>query len=227
MGEAPQAPQAFTLYGKEHCATLDSMPAAERPPAHVPVALHEHALDHLKFIRETMERATPFTAVPGRGGVAMGCVGLIAGAVAVRQDCQPCWLWTWIGAAVAAFAIGAVLMFRKARRAGTPMLSAPGRRFALCLAPAIGSGALLTAALARAGQFAPLPGVWLLLYGAGVAAGGASSSVRLIPWIGGGFMTLGAAALFAPPAWGDAFLIAGFGVFQVIFGIVIARRYGG
>lgn len=201
------------------------MPA--RPPAVAPLGMHEHALDHLKFIRETMERATPFTAVPGRGGVAMGCVGLVAGGIAIRQECVPCWLWTWLSAAAVAFTIGLILMARKARLGGTPLLGAPGRRFALCFAPAMLTGILITAALVRLGQYGPLPGTWLALYGAGVAAGGASSSVRLIPWIGGGFMALGAAALFAPAAWGDAFLIAGFGVFQILFGIVIARRYGG
>jgi hypothetical protein len=203
------------------------MSAAGRPPVDAPVSIHEHALDHLRFIRETMERAGPFTAVPGRGGIAMGCVGLVAGLLAWRQSCVPCWLWTWLGAAGVAFSIGLVTMIRKARRAGTPLSAAPGRRFALCFAPALATGGLLTAALARSGQYAILPGAWLLLYGAGVVAGGASSSVRLIPLMGCCFMALGAAALFAPAAWGDAFLITGFGVFQLVFGAVIARRYGG
>jgi hypothetical protein len=118
-------------------------------------------------------------------------------------------------------------MSRKARLAGTPLLSAPGRRFALCFAPALVTGGLLTVVLVRANQYSTLPGAWLLLYGAGVVSGGASSSVRLIPLMGCCYMALGTAALFAPTAWGDAFLIAGFGVFQVLFGIVIARRYGG
>jgi hypothetical protein len=40
-------------------------------------------------------------------------------------------------------------------------------------------------------------------------------------------MSLGTAALFAPAAWGDAFMAAGFGVLQIGFGIWIARHYGG
>ena len=198
-----------------------------KPPVGRAVAIHEHALDNLKYIRETMERAGPFTAVPGWGGVAMGSLGLLAGLVAMRQTCLPCWLGTWLSAAAVAFAVGLATMTHKARRAGTPLFAAPGRRFALSFAPALVTGGLLTAALARSNQFAPLPGMWLMLYGAGVVTGGASSSVRLIPVMGCCFMALGAAALFAPFAWGDWFLTAGFGVMHMAFGLVIARRYGG
>jgi hypothetical protein len=40
-------------------------------------------------------------------------------------------------------------------------------------------------------------------------------------------MTLGAIALFGPASWGDLLLTVGFGVMQILFGFVIARRYGG
>ena len=50
-----------------------------------PVSLHTHAMDNLKFIRDTMERAGSFTAVPGWGGVAMGVSALLATLIASRQ----------------------------------------------------------------------------------------------------------------------------------------------
>ena len=44
---------------------------------------------------------------------------------------------------------------------------------------------------------------------------------------GADVVVLGAVALFSPQAWGDAFMAAGFGGLHIIFGALIARRYGG
>src|SRR4026209_1399813 len=82
-------------------------------------ALHARAMDNLSFIRQTMERATSFTAVPGWGGVAMGIVALIAAAVAEHHRGTPVWLATGLAAAVVALAIGGGAMAAKARRGGT------------------------------------------------------------------------------------------------------------
>lgn len=191
-----------------------------------PIPIHEHALDNLRFIRETMERASEFTAVPGWGLFGMGCIALCAGAVAARQQTHAGWLWTWIAAAGLAFLIGVVTMKRKAASDGKRILTAPGRRFALSFAPAILAGAALTIALVEARLWSTLPGTWLLLYGAAIASGGAFST-KLIPAMGAGFLAFGLAAMFGPPLWTDAWLIAGFGGLHIIFGIVIARRYGG
>lgn len=189
-------------------------------------ALDPHALENLRFIRETMERSTSFTAVPGKGGVAMGVTALLAAGIATLTTTSEMWLATWALAALVALAIGMGAMSLKARAANLPIFSGAGRKFALSLSPPLLAGAFLTVALYHQGLIAPLAGMWLLLYGVGVVTAGAFS-VRVVPLMGLCLMVLGAAALFSPAAWGTAYLAAGFGGVHILFGFIIARRYGG
>ncbi len=213
-------------------ASADGMILPMATPQRIPVrppddpALHDRAMDNLRFIRQTMERATAFTAVPGWGGVGMGSLALVAAAVAHTRLTTAEWLVTWFATAVVALTLGGWTMAAKARRAGTAVFSYSGRRFVLSYVPPLLVGAVLTGALVRAGLFEALPGTWLLLYGTGVATGGAFS-VRVVPLMGLCFMALGAVALFGPPAWGNLLMAAGFGALHIVFGLIIARRYGG
>ncbi len=188
--------------------------------------LSVRAMDNLRYIRETMERAGAFTAVPGWGGVAMGLTALAAAALAPGGPGGGAWIRVWLAEAVLGAAIGAFTLLRKARAHETPLTSGPGRKFALAYLPPVAAGAVLTFVLARHGQYGLLPGLWLLCYGAGVVTAGALS-VPVVPVMGFCFMLAGGAAFLAPAAWGDAFLAAGFGLLHIAFGAVIARRYGG
>jgi hypothetical protein len=183
-------------------------------------------MDHLAYIRETMEGAACFTAVSGVGEMAVGVTALLAALVAARQPRPLGWLLTWLVEALVAFVLTIGSSLWKARQAEESLFSAPGRRFLLSLFPPFLAGALLTAALYQAGMVAALPGTWLLLYGAGIATGGAFS-VRIVPVMGLAFMAVGALALFAPAAWGGVLLAAGFGGLHLLFGAIIAWRHGG
>jgi hypothetical protein len=199
-------------------------PIRRRPAP--PVSIDDHARDNLRFIRETMERAVSFTAVPGWGGIAMGITALGAAAIAARQASQYFWLLTWIAEAFVAIGIACWTTYSKARRANTALVTGPARRFAYSFAPPLFVGALLTVVHLRSHEIGIIPGQWLLLYGAGVVTGGAFS-IRIVPLMGLCFMVLGAVALFSPWTWGNMFLAAGFGALHIIFGAVIARKYGG
>jgi hypothetical protein len=173
-----------------------------------------------------MERATAFTAVPGWGGVAMGLIALGATALSSTRADRAEWLAVWLVASAVALTVGGWSMAAKARRAGTSVFSYSGRRFLLSYMPPIAVGGLLTLVLVRAGLYSALPGTWLLLYGTGVVTGGAFS-VRVVPIMGLCFMALGAVALLAPAAWGGWLMALGFGGLHIVFGLIIARRYGG
>ncbi len=188
--------------------------------------LERRAMDNLRYIRETMERASSFTAVPGWGGVAMGVTALAATFMAAQQTTRDAWLGVWLVEALVAVGLGAFAMERKARLAGVKLLSGPGRKFALSLAPPLVAGALLTMVFYRAGMEAWLPATWLLIYGTAVTTAGAFS-VPTVPVMGMCIMALGAVALFCPPTWGNWFMAAGFGGLQIVFGVLIARKHGG
>lgn len=196
-----------------------------RSPRREPTPLHTHALDNLQFIRDTMERATAFTAVSGWGLVAVGITALAAARLAAGQP-RPVWLAIWLGEGLLAFLIAGGATVRKARASKAPLFSMPGKRFALSFSPPMLVGALLTVALWAAGRDALLAGTWLLLYGTGIVTGGAFS-IRIVPVMGTCFMLVGALALFAPAAWESGLLALAFGGLHLVFGAVIARRYGG
>lgn len=189
------------------------------------VPIDRRAADNLRFIRDTMERAASFTAVPGWGGAAIGITAFIAGALASghvpRQQ-----FYFWLAEAGLALLIGYLAVRSKSKRLELSLRSRAARRALLSFMPPLLAGAVLSTVLYKLGIFAVLPGLWLLLYGAAVVTGGAFS-VRIVPVMGLCFMLVGAVALLAPAAWGNGFLILGFGGLHFAFGLVIARRHGG
>jgi hypothetical protein len=196
-------------------------PEKEEPPA-----LHARAMDNLKYIRETMERATAFTDISGWGQVAIGITALAASGLAARQHSFKDWMIVWLVEELVALLIAGWSMDRKARASKMPLLSGPGRKVAFSLTPPIFAGGLLTIVLYRAGLTDAIPGLWLLLYGTGVVTGG-MFSVSVVPIMGLCFMALGAAACLAPPGFANWFMAAGFGGLHIVFGTIIARKYGG
>jgi len=204
---------------------LDRQSHRVRRPHSRARALPQRALEDLRYIRETMERSSAFTATPGWGQVLMGLTAIGAAGVAFRQRTADAWLVVWLVEALVAVAISVTAMQLKARRAGLPLTSGPGRKFALGFLPCVVVAVLLTVALYRAGLVRLLPGVWLLLYGAGVVTGGAFS-IPLLPAMGLCFLLTGASALFVPE-WGNLLMGAGFGGLHILFGGWIARKHGG
>jgi len=197
------------------------IPEKEEPPA-----LHERAMDNLKYIRETMERATAFTGISGWGQVAIGFTAIASASISAQQKTFKAWLAVWMAEAVIALLIAGWSIDRKARAAKMPLLSGPGRKVAFSLSPPIFAGAIVTVVLYRAGLTNAIPGLWLLLYGTGVVTGG-MFSVSVVPIMGLCFMALGAAAFFAPAEYANWLMAAGFGGLHIVFGVIIARRYGG
>jgi hypothetical protein len=66
----------------------------------------------------------------------------------------------------------------------------------------------------------------MLCYGAAVITGGAFS-VRAVPVMGWVFMAFGAASFALPAVYSNYLMLASFGVTHIVFGAIIAKKYGG
>lgn len=194
--------------------------------ANQPINIGDRAIDNLKFIRETMERASSFTAVPGYGGIFMGVTAIAAAVIANFQPLIRDWLAVWLIEAVLAFAVGLFAMWQKSKIAKIPLNSAPAKKFAKSFLPPLVCGVVITLGLWRFGHFEAMIPVWILLYGAAVVTGG-SFSVRAVPIMGWCFIAVGAIAFFIPAGFGNWMMALSFGVLHIVFGIIIGRKFGG
>lgn len=189
-------------------------------------SLQGRAIDDLRFIRETMENASAFTAVSGWGMVAVGAIAFGAAAVAATQPTVRGQLTAWFAAAALSIAVSAYAMVRKSRRANVPLFHGAGRKFLLSFLPPMAVGAILTYVLLESGNYPIVPAMWLMLYGTAVITGGAFS-VRAVPVMGLLFIAVGVVSLALPPWTTHWVLGAAFGALHIVFGFIIARRYGG
>ncbi len=207
-------------------ATLHKFKKKEEMVLDEPPSLHGRAMDNLEFIRDAMERSTEFTAVPGYGGALMGATAIGASIIASMQITYRGWLIVWLTEAFLAFSIGFLMMWQKSKLVETSLTSLPARKFALGFAPPLIAGIIITGLLYFNGLFRYLPTVWLTLYGTAVVSGGAYS-VKTVPILGWLFITLGAVSIFLPTVYGNWLMGIGFGGLHIVFGLIIAKKYGG
>lgn len=190
------------------------------------------ALEDLRLIRETMERTSQFTGLPGRGIMLVGATALVTSWIAAQYSHWfSRWMFIWIVEAFVATTIAFVTGYRKANSVGQSLLVGPGRRMLVALGPPLFAGAVLTIALYLNNyQFrlaTVIPGLWLLLYGSALMAAGAHS-VPPVPVMGSAFLVLGAIVLVMNVPWAMNIAMAlGFGGLHLGFGWYIARRHGG
>lgn len=194
--------------------------------------LQREASEHLRYIRETMERAGQFTDVPGWGMVAIGGTACLT-AILTATVLKAYWVETWILEAFFAISLGLWTMVQKAKKRDHLTHVGPIRKFGYSMLPAVLAAVVLTyvfTAQYRTGQYIPqvpqLHALWLLLYGVAVTSGG-THSIRLVPMMGLCFMGLGMLAFFAPSLSPSLLMGLGFGGLHMGFGWAIARRFGG
>jgi hypothetical protein len=198
----------------------------KRPRKTEPTPIDSGAVENLRYIRSTIEAAHTFTTVPGKGCIAMGVTALVAVGSESLPTVAPYWLGVWVGAAIVACCSALWFMEQKARAQGLSLRRAVAKRFFMTLAPAFIAGAILTAALAGRVDRELITGMWLLLYGTGLAACGLFA-IPAVFTAGLAFMGLGTATLWLPPGSSPIVLALGFGGIHLALGATIARHHGG
>ena len=201
-------------------------PAERLEEIRKPVNIGGRAEENLRFIRDTMERSASFTAVPGYGGILMGATAVAAAVISNMQIQVENAMAVWLGEAFLAFAIGLLAMWQKSKIGGQSLTSAPARKFALSFLPPLVAGTAIVLGLWRYEQYYVLAPVCMLTYGAAIACGGAFS-VRVVPILGWCFIVLGAMAFLLPPTYQNLMMALSFGFLHIVFGAIIARKYGG
>jgi hypothetical protein len=190
------------------------------------IDIRDKAEANIRFIRGAMERAERSSSVSGLSGIAMGLVALGTSVVASAQADLASQLMVWIGTAIIAILLGSTGAWLKARTHQTTLLNDAGRRFLLCLLPALTVGCLLTQALWDTEQLALLPAIWMLLYGCGLTAAGTYAARPIMP-MGIGFMLCGLITYLLDGQWSNWLLAAAFGGLHITFGYQVYRNHGG
>ncbi len=185
------------------------------------VHLDSHAAATLRYIRDSMEGAASFV-VPGSAGIALGLIGLVCAVLCSTPSLREYWVQLWLIAALAAAAVGGILLVRESSLRGLRLIGTPIRKFTLCLIPSLGAGLIMTAVHWTYGNLHAIPGTWLICYGCALISA-STVTTRTIGVLGGSFTTLGVLALLLPGSAQIPMLGAGFGGLHIIFGILIGR----
>ncbi len=207
------------------------------------------AAEELKVIRQLMERPIRYSTMSGWSGILAGCVTLLglltdAWICSTFESVAAMWvnMGVWAGVFVVALAATLGLTRVRERRQGMPFWSPIKRKILMTILPPFVAGAGLTAAIVYRwastigpNEFGLIAPVWMLFYGVACWQLG-ELSIKEIRILGAAFI---AAGLFCgafcqatipglpegtAPYWT---LGATFGLFHIIYGVVVRIRYGG
>lgn len=194
----------------------------------------QQAEQDIKMIRQVMEQSARYTHFSGLSGPISGVLALagcaatywVDKAVAARH--QPAWLIvTWSLVLVLSIAQDMFLAQRKARRNGQTIWVPATYRLMKSVLPGVYIAFILSVVALYDGAPDVIPAVWALGYGTALCAAG-MISVKEVWMYGIVQLVTGTVGLFfmSSPPYSLYLLALTFGVYQILFGIVVTRRYG-
>jgi len=198
----------------------------------------EEIIKNIDYIKGIVESSNRYTNVSGLAGILSGVLALTGCIISYYlldsfNLTAPLiqskllllgilWLIIFTGAVV----LQVVFTVYKAHKIGVQPWTKLSHQIVFALLPGLLAGAILTLYLVKYNQPVFIPGVWILLYGVGIAASGIFSiiAVRLLGWA---FILTSTLPLFVYPECGLIFMALTFGVYHIIYGLVVAIKYRG
>ncbi len=172
----------------------------------------------LSLIRTLMERSACYTNLSGHAGIAASTATFVGCALRVWYHTP--FLSTWIGVLLAAAGASVYFTGMMARANGEPVWSRQARTVVIAFTPALVAGLVLTAVLARVGQEALLPGVWMLLWGVGALAMSLFTP-RTFSLLGVSFLASGTGVLVFQPVNDVLSMGLTFGAIHLAYGTLL------
>ena len=192
------------------------------------------AEEHLRVIRQAMERSTKHSTLSGLSGVLAGCYAIMAAVLApTRIESwaeKLLFVAIWGAALVLSLVTDALLTKRRAAQVGKRAFSPLGAQLARAVAPGLlaGAGITLFHLLHPEALGTYLYGLWILCYAVALLAIGMFSR-REVSIMGWAFLATGVVALLLPAGFiiGPRALMAlTFGGFHIVYGLWMGLKYG-
>ncbi|HLD35334.1 MAG TPA: hypothetical protein VJC37_01325 [Planctomycetota bacterium] len=198
----------------------------------------EEIIRNIDYIKEIVESSNRYTNLSGLAGIFCGLLALVGcaasyfllGSFSLTPDLIQAKLSAlgilWLIVFTGALSVQIGLTIRKAHITGIQPWTKLSRQIIFALLPSLLAGAILTIYLFKYNQSIFIPGVWILLYGVGIAASGMFSilAVRLLGWA---FIITSLIPLFVRPEYGLIFMALTFGLYHIIYGLAVAIKYRG
>jgi hypothetical protein len=194
-----------------------------------------HAEEDLKIIRDVMETSARYTSFSGISGVFAGLLALagcgvtywISNNIDYHKDQNLWYTITWVAVFITAISQDFLLARSKARRCGESIWNPASIQVIKALIPGVFISLMLSIYAAIIDDLEVIPAIWTLGYGVAICAAGrfSVSEVRIFGVIQ---LITGALGLFLLSDWMCSLCFMGltFGVYHIIYGLWLMRRYG-
>ena len=198
----------------------------------------EEIIKNINYIKEIVESSNCYTNLSGLAGILCGILAFIGCIISyyllgsfnlTASLIQSKLLMLgvlWLIVFTGALSVQIGFTVRKAHKIGVQPWTKLSHQIIFALLPGLLAGAVLTLYLVKYNQSVFIPGVWILLYGVGIAASGMFSiiAVRLLGWA---FILTSILPLFVYPECGLIFMALTFGIYHIIYGLIISVKYRG